>query len=169
MKSRATNRDHKRSLEQEAQTDEICSLFYLIDVVKGIYEGTINQNDPPMRALLAIDPQRTKVARDRVFDELVFKAVQFATREPLIGDIEDDPTLLHLTEVMEWLLSEAIDLFVRVMGKPKFATFLREVAQCLDAEQFDRDTIRSVMSKYIDHSAFTRERGEDLEVIEPRL
>src|SRR3954452_10552149 len=85
MKSRATNRDHKRSLEQGAQADEICSLFYLIDVVKGIYEGTINQNDPPMRALLAIDPQRTKTARDRVFDELVFKAVQFATREPLAG------------------------------------------------------------------------------------
>src|SRR3954453_8361618 len=85
MKSRATNRDHKHSLEQEAQADEICSLFYLIDVVKGIYEGTINQNDPPMRALLAIDPQRTKTARDRVFDELVFKAVQFATREPLAG------------------------------------------------------------------------------------
>src|SRR3954464_6392535 len=159
MKSRATNRDHKRSLEQEAQTDEICSLFYLIDVVKGIYEGTINQNDPPMRALLAIDPQRTKVARDRVFDELVFKAAQFATREPLIGDIEDNPTMLHLTEVMEWLFSDAIDLFVRVMGKPKFATFLREVAQRLDAEQFDRDTIRSVMSKAGPCASATRRRS----------
>jgi hypothetical protein len=49
------------------------------------------------------------------------------------------------------------------MGHAKLAAFLQDVAQCLDDEKFDGNIIRSVMSKYINHAAITRERGEGLE------
>jgi hypothetical protein len=93
---------------------------------------------------------------------MIFNAVHCATKVPLI-DGEDDPTLLDFTEVMEILFAKAVTRLKPIMGNAKLAAFLRDLAQCLDEETFNRAAIRSVMSKYLDHAAVTRERGEDLE------
>src|SRR3954451_6681396 len=149
-------------IDQEAQIDRSNSFMDVIDAVKDVYDEGIDRTDSATRALLAINPESTKMARDRVLDEMIFSAVHCATKVRLI-DCEPDHTLMDFTKVMEILFVKATTSLVWIMSHAKLAAFLRDLAQCLDDEKFDGNIIRSVMSKYIDHAAITRERGEDLE------
>src|SRR4051795_5105651 len=130
--------------------DRFNSFMDVIDAVKDVYDEGLERTDSATRSLLERDLARTKMARDRVLDEMIFNAVHCATKVPLI-DGEDDPTLLDFSKAMEILFAKATTRLVWIMGHAKLAAFLREVAQCLDDEKFDGNIIRSVMSKYIDH------------------
>src|SRR3954452_19669518 len=104
VQSRLRSRDN--SIDQEEQIDKFNSFMEVIDAVKAVYDEDGEYSDSTTRALLERDLAHTKVARDRVLNEMIFNAVHRATKVPLVEG-ERDPTLLDFTKVMEILFAEA--------------------------------------------------------------
>ena len=50
---------------------------------------------------------------------------------------------------------------IPIIGTRKLAAVLRDLAQCLDDEEFDEDTIGSIMSKHVEQAAVICEWGDN--------
>src|SRR4051794_37460551 len=102
VQSKVQSRDN--SIGEEVQVDERILFVNLISIVKDVYDDDkdVQYSGRTIRALLEIDLEHTKMARDRVFDEMVYKAVHCATKVHLVEG-ERDPTLMDFTKIMEIL------------------------------------------------------------------
>src|SRR4051794_11808568 len=114
MEIQSRIQSHESPIDQEAQIDRFNSFMDVIDAVKDVYDEGLERTDSATRALLERDLERTKLARDRVLDEMIFNAVHCATKVRLVEG-ERDPTLLDFTEVMEILFAKATTRLVWII------------------------------------------------------
>ena len=144
----------------KAQIDRGEWLIELTELIKTVYDEGGECSDSTTRALLERDLGHTRVARYRVLGEMIDNAIHRATKVPLIVG-KRDPTLLNLTQAMELLFNEVVIRLIPVMGTTKFVALLRELAHCLDDNEFDEYTIGSIMSKHTNYAPVICEWGDN--------
>jgi hypothetical protein len=94
----------------------------------------------------------TRSVQERAF------IIQISNRQSLQAKTDrwrGDPTLLNRTEVMGLLFNTALTSLIPIKGYTKLAAVLRDLAQCLDDEEFDADTVYSVMAARLDRVVAT--------------
>jgi hypothetical protein len=91
---------------------------------------------------------------------MIGNAVHRATKVPLVAG-KRDRTLLDPTQAMELLFNEVVTSLIPIMGTTKFVALLRDLAQCIDDEEFDEYTIGSIMRRHVKHAAVICEWGDN--------